>query len=82
MAPAKSQKSKKLKKSNSIKIPLAIPGLQPAYQSVSKLADSEKKKYVVPAKCIFKPATIPKSKAELVDETKPLDLAFISAAPF
>ena len=49
---------------------------------VSKLADGKGEKYVVPAKRILKPVTIPKSKAELVNETKPLVLAFISAALF
>ena len=82
MAPAEPQKLKKLKKSKPIKIPPAIPGIRPAYQSISKLADSERGKYVVLAKCILKPTIIPKLKAELVDETKLLDLAFISAAPF
>ena len=82
MAPAEPQKSKKSKKSKPIKIPSAIPGVRPAYQSISKLADSERKKYIVLAKRILKPATIPKPKVELVDETKSLDLAFISATLF
>ena len=78
--PQKSKKSKKSKKS--IEIPLAISGVRPAYQSVSKLADSEGEKYVVSAKHILRPAMIPKSKAELVDENKLLDLTFIGAALF
>ena len=86
MAPAKPQKPQKLKKLKKliklIKIPLAILGVRPAYQVVSKLADSKEEKYVIPAKRILKPATIPKPKAELVDKTKLLDLAFIGAAPF
>ena len=81
--PQKLKKLKKLKKSiKSIKIPPAIPSVRSAYWVVSKLADSKGKKYVVLAKCILKPATISKPKIELVNETKPLDLAFISAAPF
>ncbi|MCJ1267742.1 hypothetical protein MMC22_007628, partial [Lobaria immixta] len=75
-APAELQKSKKL-----IKIPLASSGVQPAYRGISKLADGKGEKYVVPAKRILKPTT-PKPKAELVDETKLLDLAFIDAALF
>ena len=81
-APSELQKSKKSKKLKPIKISPAIPGVQPAYQSISKLTDSEGEKYVILAKRILKPATIPKPKAELVDETKLLDLAFIGAAPF
>ena len=82
-ASVKPQKSKKLKKSKKlIEIPPAIPGVRPAYQGISKLADSKREKYVVSAKHILKPATIPKPKAELVDKTKPLDLAFIGAALF
>ena len=74
---------KKLKKSKkSIEILLAIPGVQPAYRGVSKFADSKGEKYVVPAKHILKLATISKPKAELVDETKLLDLAFIGVALF
>ena len=79
-APAEPKKLKKLKKL--IKIPSAILGVWPAYQGISKLADSEREKYVVPAKRILKSATISKLKAKLVDETKPLDLAFIGAVPF
>ena len=75
-APAEPQKLKK-----SIKIPSAIPGIQPAYQDVSKLADSEGEKYIVSAKRILKSATTPKP-ASPTDETKPLDLTFIGAAPF
>ena len=75
--PAEPQKSKK-----SIKISPTIPGIWPAYRGISKLVDSEREKYVVPAKRIFKPAMIPKPKVKLVDETKLLDLAFIGAAPF
>ena len=78
--PQKSRKSKKLKKL--IKIPLTIPGVRPAYQGVSKLANSKEKKYVVLAKRILKPAMIPKPKVELVNEIKLLDLAFINAALF
>ena len=81
--PQEPQKSKKSKKSiKSIKIPPAIPGIWPAYQAVSKLTDSKGEKYVVLAKRILKPATIPKPKAELVDKTKPLNLAFIGAVLF
>ena len=72
----------KSKKSKPIKIPPAIPGVRPAYQGISKLVNSEGEKNIVPAKRILKLVTIPKPKAELVDEIKPLDLAFISAAPF
>ena len=74
--------SAKPQKLKSIKILLAIPGVRPAYWSVSKLADSKREKYVVLAKHILKLAMISKPKAELVDETKPLDLAFICAALF
>ena len=77
--PAEPQKSKKLKP---IEIPLAIPGIRPAYRGVNKLANSKGEKYVILAKRILKPATIPKPKAELVDETKLLDLTFIGVAPF
>ena len=79
-APAEPQKSKKLKKLKPIKIPPAIPGVRPAYQGVSKLADSEGEKYVVPAKCILQPAMTSKPVPSI--EAKPLDLAFIDAAPF
>ncbi|MCJ1260317.1 hypothetical protein MMC22_000177 [Lobaria immixta] len=72
---AELQKSKKLK---TIKISPTYSGVRPAYQDVSKLADSKGEKYIVLAKCIFKPATISKPKAELVNETKPLDLTFIA----
>ncbi|MCJ1271029.1 hypothetical protein MMC22_010928, partial [Lobaria immixta] len=75
-------KLQKLKKSKPTNLPLAILGIRPVYQDVSKLADSKREKYVISAKHILKPATIPKPKAELVDETKLLDLAFIDAAPF
>ena len=81
-APAEPQKSKKSKKSKPIEIPPTILGVWPAYWSISKLADSEGEKYVVSAKRILKPATILKPKAELIDETKPLDLAFIGATLF
>ena len=37
---------------------------------------------MVPAKCILKPATVPKPKVELADETKLIDLAFIGGALF
>lgn len=57
-------------------------GVQPAYSSVSKLAVSEERKYVVPAKRIHKPATVPRPKAEPVDETRPVNLVFIESAPF
>ena len=80
--PQKTKKSKMLKKLKPIKIPPAISGVRPAYQGVSKLADSKGEKYVVSAKCILKPAMIPKPKAELVDKTKLLNLAFISTASF
>ena len=79
---AEPQKSKKSKKSKLIEISLVIPGIRPAYQNVSKLANSKENKYVVLAKCILKPATILKPKAELMNKTKPLDLAFMGAAPF
>ena len=65
-----------------IEISPIILGVWPAYQGINKLADSEGEKYVVPAKRILKPVTIPKPKTELVDETKLLDLAFIDAVPF
>ena len=78
-APAEPQKLKKLKKL--IKILLAISDVRPAYQSVSKLADSEEERYVIPAKRILKPA-ITSKPAPPMDETKLLDLAFIGAAPF
>ena len=78
-ASAEPQKSKKLKP---IKIPPTIPGVQPVYQGVSKLANSKGEKYIIPTKYILKPARIPKPKAELVDKTKLLDLAFIGTAPF
>ena len=84
-APAKPQKLKKLKKlkkSKPLEIPPAIPGVRLMYQGVSKLADSKREKYVVLAKYILKLAMIPKPKAELVDETKLLDLAFIGAVLF
>ena len=76
------QKSKKLKKLKPIKILLAIPGVRSAYQSISKLTHSKGEKYIVPAKHILKLAIIFKLKAELADETKLLDLAFIDTAPF
>ena len=78
-APAKPQKSKKSKLIETLS---AIPGVQPAYQSVSKLANSKREKYVIPARHILQSATSPKPKVKPVDETKPLDLAFIDAAPF
>ena len=82
-APAEPQKLKKLEKSKKLnKIPLAIPNIRLAYEGVNKLADSKRGKYIVPARRILKPAMIFKPKAELVDKTKPLDLAFIGAAPF
>ena len=81
-APAEPQEPQKLKKLKKlIKIPPAIPGIQSAYQGVSKLANSEGEKYIVPAKRILKPATTLKL-ASPIDETKPLDLALIGAAPF
>ena len=86
IAPAEPQnmhtKAKNSKKLNAIKTPQAIPDMQPTYWGVSKLADKKEKKYVVPAKHILKPATVPKPKVELADETKPIDLAFIRGAPF
>ena len=75
-------KAKNSKKSNAIKTSQAIPGMRPTYRGVSKLADKEGEKYMVPVKCILKPATIPKPKVELVNETKPINLAFIGGAPF
>ena len=77
-ASAEPQKSKKSKK---IKISPAISGVRPAYWDVSKLADSEGEKYVVPAKCILKQMTT-KPKAEPINETKSINLVFIGAAPF
>ena len=71
-----SKKSKKL-----IEIPPAIPGVQPMYWGVSKLTDNEKEKYIVPAKRILQLAMTPKPVPS-IDETKPLNLAFIGAAPF
>ena len=52
-APAEPQKSKKSKESKPIKTPPAIPGVRPVYRRVSKLADSKREKYVVPAKRIL-----------------------------
>ena len=60
---------------------MVILGIQSAYQSVSKLADCEEEKYVIPIKHIFKSAITPKP-ALPVNEIKPLNLVFISAAPF
>ena len=76
MALAKPQKSKK-----SIKIPSAIPNVWLAYWSVSKLVDSKRERYVVPAKHILKSATTPKP-APPIDKTKSLDLVFIGTTPF
>ena len=76
---AEPQKLKKLKKL--IKISPAISGIWPAYRGISKLADSKGERYIVSAKYIFKPAMTPKL-ASPIDETKPLDLAFIDAVPF
>ena len=78
----KAKNSKNLKKSNAIKTPQVISGMQPMYRGVSKLTNSEKEKYVIPAKCILKPATVSKPKVELADETKPINLAFIGGALF
>ena len=80
----KSQKSQKSSKKliKLIEISPIIPNIRPTYQAVSKLADNKGEKYVVPTKRILKPATMSKPKAELVDGTKPLNLAFIGAAPF
>ena len=75
-------KAKNSKKLNAIKTPQAIPGIRLTYRGVSKLADKEREKYVVLAKRILKPATVPKPKMELADETKPINLAFIEGAPF
>ena len=74
-------KLKNSKNSNTIETPQAIPDTQLAYRGVSKLAISEGKKYVVPARRILKPATAT-PKTNLVDETKPIDLAFIGTVPF
>ena len=85
-APAEPQnvhtKAKNSKKSNAIKTPQAILDMWPTYRGISKLANKEGEKYVVPAKHILKPATVPKPKVELADETKPINLAFIGGAPF
>ena len=81
-APAEPQKSKKSKKSKPIEISLAIPGVRLVYRGISKLADSKEKKYIISIKHILKPTTIPKLKAELINETKLLNLAFIGTAPF
>ena len=78
----KAKNSKKSKKLNAIETPQTIPGMQPMYRGVSKLADKEGEKYVVPAKRILKPVIVPKPKVELADETKPINLAFIGGAPF
>ena len=78
----KAKNLKNSKKSNTIETPHVIPGMRPIYQGVNKLADSEKEKYVVPAKHILKPAIILKPKVELADKTKPIDLAFIRGALF
>ena len=78
----KAKNSKNSKKLNVIETPQAIPGMRPTYQGVSKLADKEGEKYMVSAKRILKPVTVPKPKVELADETKPINLAFIGGAPF
>ena len=78
----KAKNLKKSKKSNAIETSQVIPGMRPTYRSVSKLADKEGEKYMVPVKCILKPATVSKPKVELVDKTKPIDLVFIGGAPF
>ena len=78
----KAKNSKTSKKSNAIKTPQAIPSMRSTYRGVSKLADKEREKYVVPVKRILKPATVLKPKLELADETKPIDLTFIGGAPF
>ena len=78
----KAKNSKNSKKSNAIKISQAIPDMRPTYRGVSKLADSEREKYVVLAKRILTLATVPKPKIELADEIKPINLAFIGGAPF
>ena len=78
----KAKNSKKLKKSNTIKTPQAIPGMQPTYRGVSKFADKEGEKYVVSTKYILKPTTVPKPKVELADETKPINLVFIGGESF
>ena len=75
-------KAKNSKKSNVIKTSQAIPGMRPTYRGVSKLANKKREKYMVPAKRILKPATVPKPKVELADKTKPIDLAFIRGALF
>ena len=74
-------KSKNSKNINVIETPQAIPGTRPAYQGVSKLAASEREKYIVPAERILKPATaMPKTKP--MDKTKSIDFAFIGGTPF
>ena len=75
-------KAKNSKKLNAIETPQAIPNMRPTYRGISKLADKEGEKYMVLAKRILKPATVPKPKVELADETKPINLAFIGGAPF
>lgn len=82
-APAEPQKVRTTsKKVELVKIPQPIAGIQLVYRDVSKLAVSKRKKYVIPAKRILKPATVSKSKAKLVDKTKLIDLAFIGGALF
>ena len=78
----KVKNSKKSKKLNAIETLQAIPGMQLMYRGVNKLADKKGEKYVVPAKYILKPVTVPKPKVELANETKPIDLVFIEGAPF
>ena len=74
-------KLKNSKNSNPIETPQTILGTQPVYRGVSKLTASEREKYIVPAKHILKPMTV-MPKTEFVDETKPINLAFIKGALF
>lgn len=69
------------KKVKLIKILQFIPDIHLVYKGVSKLAASEKEKYIVLAKHIFRLMTF-KPKAEPIDKIKPIDLAFIGAASF
>ena len=79
--PQKSKKSQKSQKLKTIEISLAILNIWLVYWGVSKLAAKEGEKYVIPVKCILKPAMTPKP-ALPVDETKLLDLVFIGTTAF